>query len=332
MNLSGMKKVTVLFAAIVFFAGSWVSAQINYNLDNNYSPTPLTGQYVFDGVTKMTTTNATFDSKAGFVFIAMEPVSTNRYFTLGTSSIPYQIYKTNVSMGDQILYSRTQNPTTTNAAYINLTQATNNVPYSFYIMPTSGLIRKPGLYSPSSSVIVTLNSGTLSGTSITNTRQRASATISNLKLNVPVIGDLSILPENSTTFSASSTTQTVDFSPTSSDGMYEGKEKSINVVVRTNGTWSLTMETVNGVVSSGKWVMKANTDANEYVPYSVYVNDTLQTLSSTTIYIRQNAAWPESSDERANGFAILSVKFRIGPFFSIPDTYTDTIRLVLSAS
>ncbi|MFZ2781329.1 MAG: hypothetical protein WAZ31_04725 [Rectinemataceae bacterium] len=321
-----MNKVVLPVILLTLLAGMRLSAQ-NYNLDNNYTPTPLTGEYLIDGVTKMSTTDATFDTKAGFTFVAADPISTNRYFYLGSSQIPFQIYKTNT---DEVLFSRSDTPLTTlNVWSISLSQARSNLPYSFYIQPTSGLIRKPGLYSPNSPVKITLNSGTLNGTSITNTQQKDYGTITNLKLNVSTIGDLSIQPAGVTTFVKGTTSQDVKFSPTVSDGIYEGQEKGVTLVVRTNGTWTLSMATGNGI-QSGKWVMKANSDANEVVPYSVYVDGVPQTLNASSITLRANQPWPSSTNESLNGYASLLITFKIGSFFSIPDTYKDNVTFNLS--
>lgn len=308
---------TALILSWILVTSSPATAAASYYF-SNFVPNVPSATYDWTSnqqiISVMGYANGTGYTGSKFLFWDWKPAVGARFFSDGTNTIPYSIYKYISNSVSNELYTYSSGVTKNNVFSNTIAAPFYNSPLPFAIIPTAGLLRPAGVYT--TSITVGYYTGTLSGSNISNAKNTGATYSQQINLTVPVIYDLSIMPSGDTTFNAGITSQTLNFGD-----MVDGESMSANAIIRTNSnSWSL------AVASTNAGNMKNNSTSTT-VPYTFTYDGTIKPLSTSSTEI-ESGGWADTQ----SGYATRILTFTLGDTFNTPGTYNDNLTFTLTAN
>ena len=299
-----MKKFRTTCTMIVLFLVTFAASAQDLTFSSATAPQTINySPFAASSGTGTLTVRNNRNSSLNYFFTCFTPLS-SRSVSLSGNSIPIFVYKSDVTPLAQVL------PWSWNLSYNNVLWGTvsrrGTASQSYDIVPESGHWVPAGTYT--GSLKFELDEG-VPGQD--NLQGSATTTIS---VQVLPITDISLVTSG-TTFDVNAVSSTLDFGE-----LATGTERSLNVLVRANKSWSLS------VLAPSKGYMTSATGSTP-IPYSFYFAGALKDLSSGAATLVPTTSWT------ASGQNSYPIKFMIGAFDSVdPGLYTDNLSILITAN
>ena len=298
-----MKMFRRVFGVFILFCLTWAVFAQDLTISNSTPPDPIDySPFAPSSGTGNLTVKNNRSSSYNYFFSCYTPLS-SRYASQGGYTIPFFVYKNEVTPLAQVLpWSRSL---TYNNALWGTIGKKGTAYQSYDIVPEVGHWVPAGPYT--GNIKFELDEG-IPGQD--NLQGSVSPTIS---IQVLPITDISLVTSG-TTFDVNAVKSQLDFGE-----LVAGAERSLNVLVRSNKNWSLSV-----LVPSKGYMVSTSTDTP--IPYLFYFGGKLVDISSGSASLIPFAYWT------ASGQKDYQMKFVIGAFDNVdPGLYNDSLSIMITA-
>ena len=300
-----MKMFRRVFGVFIFFCLTWVVFAQDLSISNSTPPDPIDySPFVpSSGTGSLTVKNNRNYSSFNYFFSCYTSPS-SRFASLGAYRIPFFVYKSGVTPLAEIL------PWDHSLTYFNalwgMVSRKGTASQSYDIVPEVGHWVPAGLYT--GNIKFELDEGIPGQDDLQGSVSPA------ISIRVIPITDISLVTSG-TIFDVNAVKSQLDFGE-----LVAGTERSLNVLVRSNKTWSLS------VIAPSKGYM-TSTSTETPIPYLFYFGGRLVDISSGSASLIPLSYWTASGQNN------YQLKFVIGALDNVdPGLYTDNLSIVITAN